>query len=285
MELSIEDFEYAGYIASKYCRPKEFDGCLRIEQEAMQHAWVIYKGWYTESFTELKDQFEIYNSNADIQNKLTAFRLDSYKFWVLLLFTRDLVTATISSHIDLSPSIRQEASSIKELLDNSSGDFSIIMDGRKLEITHAFIISSIKELMDDIVSTSTNEFDFASLNGISEIKNIHRVKKTTELLREFLDLKIPSNRAGKMSFIGKMLFLSGFVDSEDYLTGKHITGQLTQKNSWKLKTGKAELITINNRQYLYEPFDVGKHLADAIKKCTECDFNCSITSLFYDPVF
>lgn len=91
-----------------------------------------------------------------------------------------------------------------------------------------------------------------------------------ELFRSFLNNTATVRKPSKMSFIGIFLYLAGIVGKgKEYYYNGYKPTDITKKNQSLIK--RHGTITINDKEYLKEPVDVGKDIADTIKNCKICE--------------
>lgn len=86
------------------------------------------------------------------------------------------------------------------------------------------------------------------------------------MFRYFLDHHVKVRKPGKMIFIGKLLYLGNFVTEESYLT-EYNPIPITTQNERTIKLHGT--VFINGKEYIKDPDNIGKRIADNIKKCTD----------------
>lgn len=287
MELTIDNLEYIIYVAKKYCYPnkqhfKEIseteDGIASIrdtEEMAVSIAIPQFKQRYPILEEEFKEAYDRYISDEDIQNTLSIYKLDADKFWLLFLFITDFTNScfTYSLHMD-KLTVRETAKRMIRLINQekaSNYSLTLSCEGEKISSDNPLLIGLFEDFCAKLVDNSDDFLDTKHYKGLKVEEDKVKTKKMrffVELFRYFLYDHVEVRQPSKMSFIGKFLYLAKIEEKESYYNG-YSPALITRRNKFLIK--QYGTIFMNGKEFIKEPVNVGKDIADTIKKCKDYD--------------
>lgn len=271
MELSEENLEYITFVAKEYCHLPEFnDEYSRLN--ASTHAKSIFKARYETLNDTFQKAYQEYSQNEKIKSTINIYQLDSNKLWLLLLFITDFTESCFYEDTIIEEfSITDFCKECISLIENSNDvNITITSPDKKISMKNPELIKTFKNFCEILIQKSNNNFlDYRFYQTIIDEKNKYEIKKIklfVKMFRYFLDKHVKVRNPSKMTFIGKLLYLGNFVTGESYLT-EYNPIPITTKNKFKIKLYGT--VFINGREYIKDPDDIGKRIADNIKKCTD----------------
>lgn len=157
------------------------------------------------------------------------------------------------------------------LIENSNDvNITVTSPDKRISLKNPVFIKTFKDFCEILIQQSNNNLiNNRFYQTIIDEKNKHEIKKIklfVKMFRYFLDNHVKVRNPSKMTFIGKLLYLGNFVTEESYLT-EYNPIPITTKNKFKIKLYGT--VFINGREYIKDPDDIGKRIADKIKKCTD----------------
>lgn len=270
MELSEENLEYITFVAKEYCHLPEFnDEYSRLN--ASTHAKSIFKARYETLNDTFQKAYQEYSQNEKIQSTINIYQLDSNKLWLLFLFITDFTESCFYEDTIEELSITDFCKECISLIENNNDvNITITSPDKKISLKNPELIKTFKNFCEILIQKSNNNFlDYRFYQTIIDEKNKYEIKKIklfVKMFRYFLDKHVKVRNPSKMTFIGKLLYLGNFVTGESYLT-EYNPIPITTKNKFKIKLYGT--VFINGREYIKDPDDIGKRIADNIKKCTD----------------
>ena len=275
MELTQDNLEYMTFVAREYCYPNKKqlvheDDIKDAEELAELAATDIFKNRFPILKDEFKDIYENYQSNTDIQATLATYNLNPDKFWLLFLFITDFTNSCLGTIFKPEESLRTLSEKIVDIISNDKSlKITVSSNTRSISSFSPILLELLKESCSEFISKEYQMLDvaFCKIKKIDVDKiRTKKMKFFVTLFRWFLDKNITVHQPSKMSFIGRVLFLSKIVGEEkEYYNNSFRVTPITKGNKFLIK--QHGTITINDKEYLKEPVDVGKDIADTIKKC------------------
>ena len=278
MELTKENLEYITFVAREYCYPnkqllKDSDAIRDAEDMAVSIAIPQFKQRHPILMEEFKEAYNSYSSNNEILSTLNIYKLNPDKFWLLFLFITDFTNScfTYSSQCEKS-TIRETANRMSQLI-NEEGikNYSLTLSCEEGTITSSnpLLIALFEDFCAKLNDSNDDFLDTTYYRTLEIVEDRVKTKKTkffVELFRYFLYSHVEVRQPSKMSFIGKFLYLAKIEEKACYYNGYSPT-LVTPKNKFLAK--QYGTIAINGKEYIKEPVDIGKDIADTIKKCTD----------------
>lgn len=272
MELTEENLEYITFVAKEYCHLPEFnDEYYRLN--ASIHAKSIFKARYEILDLTYQKAYQKYSQNEKIKSAINSYQLDSDKLWLLFLFITDFTNScfyedTNTETLSIFDFCKECISLIEH---NNDINITVASSDKKISLKNPAFIRTFNDFCRTLIQQPSNNnlINDKFYQTILNEKNKHEIKKVTlfvKMLRYFLDHYVKVRKPSKMTFIGKFLYLGDFVTEESYLT-EYNPIPITTKNKFKIKLYGT--VFINGKEYIKEPDDIGKRIADNIKKCTD----------------
>lgn len=272
MELTEENLEYITFVAKEYCHLPEFnDEYSRLN--ALTHAKSIFKARYETLNNTFQKAYQEYSQNEKIKSTINIYQLDSNKLWLLFLFVTDFTESCFYEDTNTEElSITDFCKKCISLIENSN-DINIIVASpdKKINLRNPLLIKAFKDFCEILLIQQPNNdlLNNRFYQTIIDEKNKYEIKKIklfVKMFRYFLDNHVKVRNPSKMTFIGKFLYLGNFVTEESFLTEYNPT-PITTKNKFKIKLYGT--VFIKGKEYIKEPDDIGKRIADNIKKCID----------------
>ena len=289
MELTTDNLEYIIYVAKDYCylNKKQIENCgeevIKTTQEvAVDIAILTFKHRYPIIEEQYRDKHEMFISNPEIQDTLVIYNLNPDKFWLLFLFVTDFMNSCFSHRIEAPQAVNEVASEMLDTLETSIEHCDTAIDGysnmdnaqltlstntNSISTTNPLFLALFKEFCSMLVKSEDNNLFRVPCEFIELMEDKVRTKKMrffVELFRHFLDAHIKVVKPSRMTFIGKFLYLANIAEQEWFYTGFFPT-PINKKNQYMIKLFGT--MTMDGTEYIKEPIDVGKKIADTIKKC------------------
>lgn len=271
MELTEENLEYITFVAMGYCHlPKFNDEYSKLN--ASIHAKSIFKARYETLNETFQKAYQEYSQNEKIKSTINIYQLDSDKLWLLFLFITDFTESCFYEDTNIEEhSISDFCKECISLIENSNDvNITITSPDKRISLKNPVFIKTFKDFCEILIQQSNNNLiNNRFYQTIIDEKNKHEIKKIklfVKMFRYFLDNHVKVRNPSKMTFIGKLLYLGNFVTEESYLT-EYNPIPITTKNKFKIKLYGT--VFINGREYIKDPDDIGKRIADKIKKCTD----------------
>lgn len=271
MELSEENLEYITFVAKEYCHLPEFNDEYS-KLNASTHAKSIFKARYETLNDTFQKAYQEYSQNEKIKSTINIYQLDSNKLWLLFLFITDFTESCFYEDTIIEEfSITDFCKECISLIENSNDvNITITSPDKKISLKNPELIKTFKNFCEILIQKSNNNFlDYRFYQTIIDEKNKYEIKKIklfVKMFRYFLDHHVKVRNPSKMTFIGKLLYLGNLVTGESYLT-EYNPIPITTKNKFKIKLYGT--VFINGKEYIKDPDDIGKRIADNIKKCTD----------------
>lgn len=271
MELSEENLEYITFVAKEYCHLPEFNDEYS-KLNASTHAKSIFKARYETLNDTFQKAYQEYSQNEKIKSTINIYQLDSNKLWLLFLFITDFTESCFYEDTIIEEfSITDFCKECISLIENSNDvNITITSPNKKISLKNPELIKTFKNFCEILIQKSNNNFlDYRFYQTIIDEKNKYEIKKIklfVKMFRYFLDHHVKVRNPSKMTFIGKLLYLGNLVTGESYLT-EYNPIPITTKNKIKIKLYGT--VFINGKEYIKYPDDIGKRIADNIKKCTD----------------
>lgn len=273
MTFDIDKTEYIAIVAGIDSLPPANKGEViapAFVELAQKTAIEHFTHRFPDLFQENRAKYKLFLENSTIQKQLSEWKLDPIKFWYLHLFIIDYAT---DSFCDVT--IFEELSAkqyidglIKTLENTDMEDFclDIRINKKKLSTQNPWVVAALLSAL-----KQEYPFDWANRDTVvsKEIRedveryNTARMKFATKLYSHFLDQYLPKSQRGRKSFIGKFLYLADFTKDERYWYGCKPTLARFCK---KYEIAQYPKVIVDGTEYIAIPFDVGKDLADRIKK-------------------
>lgn len=289
MTFDINKTEYIAFLAGIDCLPPVKEGEViapAFVELAQKTAIEHFAHRFPDLFQENQDKYKLFLENSSIQKQLSEWKLAPIKFWYLHLFIMDYATDSFSDVTVFEKlSTKQYIDKlIKTLEDADMEDFSldIRISKEKLTTQNPWIVAAL-------LSALKHDFPFDWANGDTAVSkkitedveryNTARMKFATELYSHFFDHQLSKTQRGRNSFIGKFLYLADFIKDERYWYGCKPTLARFCK---KYEIAQYPKVIVDGAEYIAIPFDVGKDLADRIKKSTAVP---QVRNSFYFSVF
>ncbi|HJH64464.1 MAG TPA: hypothetical protein OIM59_07505 [Bacteroides mediterraneensis] len=270
MELTEENLEYITFVAMEYCHLPEFnDEYSRLN--ASIHAKSIFKARYETLNDTFQKAYQEYSQNEKIKSTINIYQLDSNKLWLLFLFITDFTESCFYEDTNTEKlSINDFCKECISLIENSNDINITVTSDKRISLKNPVFIKAFKDFCEILIQQPNNNLmNIKFYQTIIDEKGKHEIKKITlfvKMFRYFLDNHVKVRKPSKMTFIGKLLFLGNFVTEESYLTEYNPT-PITTKNKFKIKLYGT--VFINGKEYIKDYDNIGKRIADNIKKCTD----------------
>ena len=290
MELTADNLEYIIYVAKEYCylnkqqlrdikNIEDRDAFIRdAEEMAVSIAIPQFKQRHPILMEEFKEAYNTYLSNDEIQNTLNIYKLNADKFWLLFLFITDFANGCfIYSMQSEKYTIRETANRMSQLINkNGARNYSLTLSCEEDTISsnNPLLIALFEDFCAKLIDNEDNFLDTIYYRTLEVVESTVRTKKMkffVELFRYFLYNHVEVRQPSRMSFIGKFLYLSKIVgeDKEFYYTGYKLTSITPETHMTNFLIKRYGTIIWRDKKYIKEPEDVGKDIADTIKKCTD----------------
>ena len=283
MELTTNNLEYITFVAKEYCYPnkqqlKDYDAIRDAEDMVIFVAISQFKQRYATLMEEFKEAYDTYSSNNEIQNTLNIYKLNTDKFWLLFLFITDFTNSCFAySQQNEKCTIRETVNKMSQLI-NKEGqkDYSLTLscEEEKISSSNPLLIALFEDFCTKLSDNNDNLLDTTYYRTLEVIENKVRTKKTkffVELFRYFLYnyTNVTTEQPSRMSFIGKFLYLAKIVgeNKEFYYTGYKLTSITPETPVTKFFIKQYGTVIWRDKEYIKIPEDVGKDIADTIKKC------------------
>lgn len=271
MKLTEENLEYVTYVAREYCHlPELNDEYSKLS--AATHAKSIFKARYETLEQDYQESYQIYNQNDKIKSTIDIYGLNPDKLWLLFLFITDLSDSCFAENVDVEEYTIYDfcKESIAMIEQEENIKITVTSSEKQISLSNPSFVAAFR-LLCQIESCQYTEI---ARNGRyyqtaldEKGKNTtKKIKFFVEMFRFFLDNHVTVRKPSKMTFIGKFLFLAKFVLDESYLTEYHLV-PITKRNRYFAKIYGT--VTINDKEYIKEPIDTGKRIADNIKDCSD----------------
>lgn len=270
MELTEENLEYITFVAKEYCHLPEFnDEYSRLN--ASTHAKSIFKARYETLNDTFQKAYQEYSQNEKIKSTINIYQLDSNKLWLLFLFITDFTESCFYENTIEEFSITDFCKECISLIENSNDiNITVTSPDKKISLKNPVLIKTFKDFCEILIQQPNNDLlNNRFYQTIIDEKNKHEIKKIklfVKMFRYFLDHHVKVRKPGKMIFIGKLLYLGNFVTEESYLT-EYNPIPITTQNERTIKLHGT--VFINGKEYIKDPDDIGKRIANNIKKCTD----------------
>lgn len=277
MELTEENLEYITFVAKEYCHSPEFnDEYSRLN--ASTHAKSIFKARYETLNDTFQKSYQEYSQNEKIKSTINIYQLDSDKLWLLFLFITDFTESCFYEDTNIEElSITDFCKECISLIENNNDvNITVTSPDKKISLKNPVFIKTFKDFCEILIQQPNNNLiNNKFYQTVIDEKNKHEIRKIkffVKAFRYFLDNYVEVRKPSKMTFIGKFLYLAEFITDESYITEYYLV-PITKKNKHFAKIYGT--VTINEKEYIKEPVDIGKLIADNTKKCT----NIAPTSL------
>lgn len=275
MEFDIDKTEYIAFLAGIDCLPPVKEGEViapAFVELAQKTAIEHFAHRFPDLFQENQDKYKLFLENSSIQKQLSEWKLDPIKFWYLHLFVMDYAT---DSFCDVTVfeklSTKQYIEKLIKTLENTDmEEFSLDIRINKEKLTTQnpwIVVALLSALKHDFPFDWTNGDTVVSKRITEDVEhyNTARMKFATELYSHFLAHHLSKAQRHRNSFIGKFLYLADFIKDERYWYGCKPTLARFCK---KYEIAQYPKVIVDGAEYIAIPFDVGKDLADRIKKNT-----------------
>lgn len=277
MELTTDNLEYIIFVAREYCYPnkqllKDCDAIRDAEDMAVSIAIPQFKQRHSILMEEFEEAYDTYLSNDKIQNTLNIYKLNADKFWLLFLFITDFTNSCFTySPQNEKYTIREIAKKMSQLINKEEVkgySLTLSCEEETISSSNPLLIALFEDFC---AKLSDNNDDFLNTTYYSALEvaedkvKIKKMKFFVELFRYFLYNHVEARQPSKMSFIGKFLYLAK-IEEEFYYNGYSPT-LVTPQNKFLIK--QYGTIMMNGKEFIKEPVDVGKDIADTIKNCTD----------------
>lgn len=283
MELTTDNLEYIIFVAREYCYPnkdqlKDCDTIRDAEDMAVSMAITTFKQRHPILMEELGEAYDTYLSNGEIQNALNIYKLNADKFWLLFLFVTDFTNSCfIYSSQNEKHTIREIAKKMSQLINKEEVkgySLTLSCEEETISSSNPLLIALFEDFCTKLNNTNDDFLDttyYSTLEVVEDKVKIKKMKFFVELFRYFLYNHVEARQPSKMSFIGKLLYLSMIVgeDKEFYNTGYKLTPITPETHMTKYLIKRHGTIIWRGKEYIKEPIGVGKDIADTIKKCTD----------------
>lgn len=283
----LKDTEYIVFVAEKFCHNSPTINSF-IKEETKRCVLERFKERYPILSKQYEQQSKKYQSSKEIQNTLESYQLDSNKFWNLFLFLADYSNACFSTKIKfekLTP--RDLAKKIYEELENtqfspSYKNIEIIINGKRHCTSNPSFYMLLSEAMHNIANNQNTDLDAVSSTKIisnNKQYNVAQMKFFHDMMWYFLKENVKTNKPSRQNFIGKFLYLAKLSFKEEYWDG-YI---LKPKNECqKYEIIQNPLITKDGVDYVKITTNIGKNIADTIKKDKGVPNYSNVIGYFYD---
>lgn len=283
MELITGNLEYIIFVAREYCYPnkqqvKDCDAIRDAEDMAVSIAITTFKQRYPILMEEFKEAYDTYLSNNEIQNTLNIYKLNADRFWLLFLFITDFTNSCFAySQQNEKYTIRETAKKMSQLINKEGVKiYSLALSCKEDTISsnNPLLIALFEDFCSKLSNNKDDFLDtiyYKTLEVAESTVRIKKIKFFVELFRYFFYNHVEVRQPSKMSFIGKFLYLSKIVgeNNEFYYTGYKITSITPETHMTKYLIKQHGTVIWRDKEYIKEPVDVGKDIADTIKKCTD----------------
>ncbi|MDC2232799.1 hypothetical protein [Bacteroides thetaiotaomicron] len=280
MELITDDLEYIIFVAREYCYPnkqqlKDCDAIRDAEDMAVSIAIPQFKQRHPILMKEFKEAYDTYLSNDKIQNTLTIYGLNPDKFWLLFLFITDFTNSCfIYSQQNEKYTIRETAKKMSQLINKEEvKNYSLTLScvEETISSSNPLLIALFEDFCAKLSDNNDTFLDttyYKTLEVVEDKVKTKKMKFFVELFRYFLYNRVEARQPSKMSFIGKFLYLAQIVEEEkEFYYNGYFATPITPKNKFLVK--RYGTITIKDKEFIKEPVDIGKDIADTVKKCTD----------------
>lgn len=280
MELITDDLEYIIFVAREYCYPnkqqlKDCDAIRDAEDMAVSIAIPQFKQRHPILMKEFKEAYDTYLSNDEIQNTLTIYGLNPDKFWLLFLFITDFTNSCfIYSQQNEKYTIRETAKKMSQLINKEEvKNYSLTLScvEETISSSNPLLIALFEDFCAKLSDNNDTFLDttyYKTLEVVEDKVKTKKMKFFVELFRYFLYNRVEARQPSKMSFIGKFLYLAQIVEEEkEFYYNGYFATPITPKNKFLVK--RYGTITIKDKEFIKEPVDIGKDIADTVKKCTD----------------
>lgn len=267
-ELTLEQLEYVAFVARKFCRTQDFDN-LPLQEEAEFTAINHFRNRYNGLFKEHLSKCKTYLSSNEVQEILHTYNLDYKKFWRLYLFILDYTNISFSYIPTYEPFSARQLAKVLSCEISEGVELKIIVNGKSFSTINPYFNIALSKSLQTI-----SELNLSYMDGtvcISSTKDLQRyrvarMKFFKEMMSYFLTSKVTVRTPSKVSFIGKFLYLAEISFDERYWLG-YDPRPITECKKYEIL--QYEHHSINGIEYVAIPFDVGKNIADTIKKCKD----------------
>lgn len=263
-----DEFEYVAFVARRFCRPEDI-GNPALENDAEYVAISHFKSRYATLFKNQISQCRKYLSSDDIHDTLKKYKLDYKKFWRLYLFILDYTNLSFSCiHKLESMSVRELAKTLFEEIKKSK-QIKIEVNSTTYSTIHPLFIALLSNSLQNIAASESDMVD--SMVCISSTSDLHRyrvgrMKFFVEMMSYFLKAKVNVRRPSKMSFIGPFLYLAELSYDHKFWYRCNPT---QPEECLKYELVQNARIIVDGKELVALPYDVGKNIADTIKKCND----------------
>lgn len=267
-ELTLEQLEYVAFVARKFCRAQDIND-LFLQDEAEFTAIDHFRNRYNVLFKEHLSKCKTYLSSNEVQEILHTYNLDYKKFWRLYLFILDYTNISFSYIPTYEFYSARQLAKVLSCEISEGEELKIKVNGKSFSTINPFFKNKLSESL-QIMS----ELNMSYMDGtvcISSDKDIQRyrvarMKFFKEMMSYFLMSKVTARFPSKVSFIGKFLYLAEISFDKRYWLGYE---PRPIRECKKYEILQYEHHSINGIEYVAIPFDVGKNIADTIKKCKD----------------
>ena len=283
MELTEDKLEYVAFVARRYCIPDEFTDDDTLELAELT-ATDIFKNRFSILEEQYNDKYEEFISNLEIQKTLTIYNLNPDKFWLLFLFATDFTNSCFNYEIKSPPTTRETIMDLYDMLNDTlqikrelhteyenphNTQLILKTEGKTVSTDNPILLHLFKKFCAEHLLSVDNSLDIVPYWSSTTEEDKVRTRKMkffVELFRYFLDAHITAVKPSKMTFIGRFLYLANIAEQEWFYTS-YLHTPITKRNRFMIK--QFGTVTLNGIEYIREPVDVGKKVADTIKKCTD----------------
>lgn len=278
MELTTDNLEYIIFVAREYCYPnkeqlKDCDAIRDAEDMAVSIAITTFKQRHPILMEEFEETYDTYLSNGEIQNALNIYKLNADKFWLLFLFVTDFTNSCfIYSQQNEKYTIREIAKKMSQLISKEGVkgySLTLSCEEETISSSNPLLIALFEDFCTKLSDNNDDFLDttyYGTLEVVEDKVKTKKMKFFVELFRYFLYNHVEARQPSKMSFTGKFLYLAKIEEEEFYYNGYSPT-LVTPKNKFLIK--QYGTIMMNGKEFIKEPVDVGKDIADTTKKCTD----------------
>lgn len=267
-ELTLEQLEYVAFVARKFCRTQDFDD-LHLQEEAEFTAINHFRNRYNMLFKEHLSKCKTYLSSNEVQEILHTYNLDYKKFWRLYLFILDYTNISFSYIPTYEPFSARQLAKVLSCEISEGEELKIKVNGKSFSTINPFFKIALSKSLQTISELNLSYMDgtvcISSTKDL-QINRVARMKFFKEMMSYFLTSKVTVRTPSKVSFIGKFLYLAEISFDERYWLG-YDPRPITECKKYEIL--QYEHHSINGIEYVAIPFDVGKNIADTIKKCKD----------------
>lgn len=278
MELTTDNLEYIIFVAREYCYPnkqqlKDCDAIRDAEDMAVSIAITIFRQRHPILMEEFEEAYGTYLSNDKIQNTLNIYKLNADKFWLLFLFITDFTNSCFTySPQNEKYTIREIVKKMSQLINKEEVkgySLTLSCEEETISSSNPLLIALFEDFCAKLSNTNDDFLDTTYYSTLEVVEDKVKTKKMrffVELFRYFLDAHITAVKPSKITFIGRFLYLANIAEQEWFYTS-YLHTPITKRNQFMIK--RYGTVTLNEIEYIKEPIDVGKKIADTIKKCTD----------------